>query len=156
MKCGFDIGWLRKAQKVRDPFDKFVCAYIVFNYHYAETRYRGDGGERSAAVSYGVNMCKECEFDPFGIPVGEYLSRPIKRMDPLCPGRSVEVAKGNVGSLFDAIYQVRCNFFHGNKSFHNARDTALVEQGANVLIALMEKIVGIQDNIEPANICGEA
>ena len=26
--------------------------------------------------------------------------------------------------------------------FHNARDTALVAQGANVLIALMEKVIG--------------
>ena len=59
MKCGFDVGWLLRAQKEKDPFDKFMCAYIVFNYHYAETRYKGDGGERNAAVSYGVNMCNE-------------------------------------------------------------------------------------------------
>lgn len=142
MKSKFDIDWLRRAQKEQDPFDRFVCAYIVFNYHYSEARHNYGGGDRKAAIFYGVNVCRSCGFDPFGVPVGEYLAKPIERMDPQYPGRPVEVVKGDVRSLFDAIYQVRCNFFHGNKSFHDARDTALVEQGANVLIALMEKVIG--------------
>jgi len=143
MKHSFDIDWLLRAKREQDPFDKFMYAYVVFNYHYTETRYKNDSGERNAAISYGVDMCKECKFDPFVMPVGEYVSKPIERMDPLYPGSPVKVAEGDLSSLFDAIYQVRCNFFHGNKSFNDARDTALVEQGANVLIALMGKVLGI-------------
>lgn len=140
MRAGFDKEWLDRAKMETDPFHKFVSAYIVFNYHYA--RYNPRNGDHRNAVDFGVDKCEQIPFNPFGLDVSEFLRRPVTDMAPSNGApRVVHVIEGDVRQLFEAIYQVRCNFFHGNKDFNSDRDTKLVAQGANVLIALMDRIV---------------
>ena len=53
-----------------------------------------------------------------------------------------KVKEGDFESLFSAIYTVRCNLFHGNKSLGDLRDKALVQEAADVLIDVLSYRLG--------------
>lgn len=44
-------------------------------------------------------------------------------------------------SLFSAMYTVRCNLFHGNKTPHPSRDYYLVEESASILEKCLESLI---------------
>lgn len=132
--------WLDRAcdpEVSKDAYDRFIYAYIAFNYLYEGIRQK-DEGERACVARYAEEKCKEFKVNPFSVDVSEYKS-PVGDMKNR--GKSWAVRDSDITSLFNAIYQVRCNLFHGNKCIGNLRDEKLAEQGAEVLIVLLSKIL---------------
>lgn len=129
--------WYDRACSSEDVYDRFICVYIAFNYLYAGTRQKNES-ERICATRYAEALCDKYDFDPFSCDVSEYVHTPVRDMlnqDVTYPVSNVR--KG----LFDAIYQVRCNLFHGNKCIGDPRDAKLVAQGSDVLIGLLSRIL---------------
>lgn len=150
--CKIANDWLRRAIESDDPYDKFISAYFALNFLY--------GGREEVPERDRMAKCLEEIRNLHNIHISpdvykEYTDKPIKNE---CPKRHVRnhkassikphkddwrVEKDNYESLFNAIYQVRCNLFHGNKSIGSERDTNLVKQGADVIIGILSKKLGV-------------
>ena len=129
--------WFKRAIKAEDCYDRFISAYVALNFLYDE---RDERFERMRMVNYLVEAAKRSHVDPFACNVDEYLAAPVINMRPHLGGKkSCKVERNNNSELFSAIYQVRCNLFHGNKCLGNPRDQRLVQQGAEVIIRILAK-----------------
>lgn len=126
--------WFERAISFDDVYDKFICVYIVLNYYYGGMR-KKDESERDCMVRCAEDLCKEFHINPFDCDVSEYKKSPVHDMRYAEKCYPVENKRTD---LFSAIYQVRCNLFHGNKTLNGLRDIKLVEQGADVLIELLQ------------------
>ena len=51
--------------------------------------------------------------------------------------RKWSTQEGDNITFFEAIYQVRCNLFHGNKLLSDERNQKLVEEGAAVILKVL-------------------
>jgi hypothetical protein len=47
--------------------------------------------------------------------------------------------------VLDAVYQVRCNLFHGKKSPTNLRDAQLVQASTNILVHLLDMLLATDE-----------
>ena len=119
-------------------YHRFMAAYIALNHIYGYAK----GNERDRMVACLSNLCDKVGINPFDLDVSEYLASPILDMRQEKNG-SQRVNPKDRNSLFKAIYQVRCNLFHGNKSLGSERDTNLVKQGADVIICILSKELGV-------------
>ena len=129
--------WLKRAITAEDCYDRFISAYVALNFLYNE---RDESSERVRMVNYLVEAASRSGVDPFACNVDEYLAAPVINMRSHMRGtNSCKVERNNNRELFNAIYQVRCNFFHGNKCLGNPRDQRLVQQGADVIIRILTK-----------------
>lgn len=135
--------WLRRAKKSHDAYDKFVYAYFALNYLYGQVRLPKEG-EGACMVRYMAEQCERHSFDPLSLVVDEFRRVPVHDMKT---GREYPVSNtGSGNALFEAIYHVRCNLFHGNKCIGDTRDRRLARQGANVITELLSRIVAGDDN----------
>ena len=122
-------------------YNRFMAAYIALNHLYGYKR----GDERKQMVNYLSSHCNG--INPFELDVSEYLSSPIQDMRP-GENNSIVVTPGDRDSLFNAIYQVRCNLFHGDKLLGSDRDKRLAQQGADVIIKILSQMLDTQEENE--------
>ena len=140
-------GWIDRANCEEDPYNKFISAYIALNFLYEGFDFNRSGErtkklkEREKMSLYMLRVCQELSIDPF-VPIGcvsEYLKSPVIDERLGHDAKKWSTQAGNKISLFEAIYQVRCNLFHGNKCLGNPRDQRLAQQGADVIIRILAK-----------------
>lgn len=147
--CDIARDWLKRAQKSEDPYDRFISAYIALNFLYGG---RIEYPERERMASCLAELCDANNVNISPDVYKAYTGKPVKDECPTyrfhkskvqhVHQESWPVEEGNYESLFKAIYQVRCNLFHGNKSLGDERDRQLVKQGAEVLIAILSTGLG--------------
>ena len=134
--CQLAKGWLYRAQKAIDVYDRFISAYIALNFLYNN---RSEKVERERMVRYLLEVVERNSMDPLVYDIAEYKASPVVDMTPYSTRGKPDVIVSDKKSLFEAIYQVRCNLFHGNKALGDTRDQRLVAQGAGVIIAILTK-----------------
>ena len=135
--CQLAKEWIDRAQNAEDCYDKFISAYIALNFLYNG---RNERCERDRMVDYllEVTDCLKIDFPAEQI-ISEYLACPVVNMTPRSTKKNQSYKVSDKTSLFEAIYQVRCNLFHGNKTLGDTRDRRLVAQGAAVIIDILSK-----------------
>ena len=135
--CQIAKEWIDRAHSAEDVYDKFISAYIALNFLYNE---RNQRCERDRMVNYLLDMtdCLKIEM-PAAQIIGEYLAHPVINMTPRSSKKHQPQKVSDKRSLFEAIYQVRCNLFHGNKTLGDPRDRRLVAQGADVIIDILTR-----------------
>lgn len=135
--CQLATEWIDRAQNSEDIYDKFISAYIALNFLYNERKERC---ERDRMVNYLLAVTDYLKFDPLTVHnIDEYLAYPVVNMTPRASKKNPPQKVSDKRSLFAAIYQVRCNLFHGNKTLGDTRDQRLVAQGADVIIDILTK-----------------
>ena len=141
-------GWIDRANCEEDSYNKFISAYIALNFLYEGFDFNRSGErtkklkEREKMSLYMLKICQELSIDPF-CPIGcvsEYLKSPVidERLGHGAKKWSTQ-ADDNM-TLFRAIYQVRCNLFHGNKLLSDKRNQKLVEEGAAVILKVLNAL----------------
>ena len=144
-----------------DSVGRFMMNWIAFNWIYCKCR---GGSDRMQIES----LCKERQgvlerYNPFddNEVIGVFKEKPVldgrgrnqRRVDPIrpsqmdpwqlqdgiCNGSSLE----RIQCLLLAIYQVRCNLFHGSKEPHDTRDQDLVRSSAKIMQGYMEALLNI-------------
>lgn len=138
--CDIAREWLKKAKGFSDDYDRFISAFIALNFLYGG---RSGVSGRDKMVECLEEICEIHHIDPFETDPYEYYKQPIIDMRPDKHRKVPITIKGNPHSLFESIYQVRCNLFHGNKSLNDERDKRLVAQGAEVIIGILNQHFGI-------------
>lgn len=141
-------GWIDRANCEDDPYDKFISAYIALNFLYEGFDFNRSGGrtqkltEREKMSLYMSRCCRELSIDPFE-PTGcvsEYLNSPVIDERLGHNARKWSTKEGDNITLFKAIYQVRCNLFHGNKLLSDERNQKLVGEGAVVILKVLNAL----------------
>ncbi len=138
--CDIAREWLNKAKHSSNVYDRFISAYIALNFLYGGMPGKSECKRMIKCLN---EICINHGINPFSFSIDEYYKLPIVDMRPDKNDKSQIAKKGNRVSLFKAIYQVRCNLFHGNKSLYDERDKRLVSQGSDVIIGILNKYFGI-------------
>lgn len=144
------LKWIEKSQKEEDYFDKFVYGFFALNALYS-IYYEGD--ERRAIkmlfeasvkdhreeyrkilytpeYEYFCNRpaIKNCKYNPYK----ENPGRKDTSSDTMkLPERSVI---GSNRAMLMILYQIRCNLFHGNKSFGDENDQEILKNASELLL----------------------
>ena len=94
-----------------------------------------------------VELCRKLSIDPFEPPscVAEYLNSPVMDERLGYKAKKWSTKKGDNITLFNAIYQVRCNLFHGNKLLSDERSQKLVREGADVILKVLNAFMHEND-----------
>ena len=128
--------WFQRAKEECDPYFKFISIYVALNFLYNADM---SGNERKRMCRYLCNEVGEHSYQWKIASNSEFIKSPVVDMKDSNP---YSVKEGDFESLFSAIYTVRCNLFHGNKSLGDLRDKALVQEAADVLIDVLSYRLG--------------
>jgi hypothetical protein len=125
----------------KDPFLRFIAAWLAFNSLYAETFYTIDGDRRQVMafsedergrIAHGRLLADNPEYkSAIGI-LAEQGVRDVRS------GRRREIVSAEeLADILSCVYQVRCNLIHGGKHLHDERDRNLAHAGYIVVANLV-------------------
>ena len=77
--CQLAKGWLYRAQKAIDVYDRFISAYIALNFLYNN---RSEKVERERMVRYLLEVVERNSMDPLVYDIAEYKASPVVDMTP--------------------------------------------------------------------------
>lgn len=137
------VKWFRRSQGETvefDIFDRFASLWISFN---AWGTYESHSDTDRKMIEWAkTNSALTTEFSELindDAPFIQDVTRlqamcPILRNKPYRGSRDVTItAITNFGEVLEAIYTIRCNFFHGEKSPDDTRDRTLTELAFQIL-----------------------
>lgn len=139
--------WKDKGDVEQDQFNKFFSYYIALNGLY-ENEFPEISSEKeklSLLVSKYVcnpNFTLTINMRDYSHLTDHQLLNMKTNKD--CKLYKLEDLKqGNIFSIFMAIYQIRCNLFHGGKCIRNENDVNIVSDANNILKQFLEKYLEI-------------
>lgn len=144
------LKWIEKSKDEEDNFDKFVYGFFALNAMYSVFY---DGNERQAIralFDHSINAHYEEYEAILYTPEFEYFCHraPIKncKYDPNKEFSGPRDTSRDTARLLDKharisnramlmiLYQIRCNLFHGNKSFGDMNDQEIMKNAAELLL----------------------
>jgi hypothetical protein len=131
--------WKLRAKKQTDPFIRFFLFYICFE-AWLTSESDSDKFEKKLKWLLSTqNILMDTVSDFWKSPSNQAALTALKSLSPIYdtrPGSTKSVSVNDVNNIEEvvrAIYQVRCNFFHGTKDPHNPRDSNLVQCTGDIL-----------------------
>lgn len=146
------IEWYEQSQGQNSYPFQFMALWIAFNFLYSEERADSERGQirwycrREKAKLMQFNPFKNPEFKDI---LAVFYEAPVKtredsgyyeeRYRNICNVKLSDEKR--TIDLIQTIYSVRCNLFHGNKSFSEPRDQKLVQNSTILLREYMKQIL---------------
>jgi len=138
------IGWWNlkgKSTTAREPFIKFFIYYICLDAWLTAESGKEKFEEKLQWFLNNDNCLKAVTKDFWESRAKRFLislknNSPIEDVRPNHRGRYIHLNDININNLEEIlrfIYQIRCNFFHGQKSPKNSRDVTLITSSAGFL-----------------------
>ena len=144
------LKWIEKSKNEEDNFDKFVYGFFALNAMYSIYY---DGNERQAIKDL-FDQSISAHYEEYRkilyTPEYEYFCKrpPIKncKYDPNKEFSGPRDTSRDTAKLLDMnprssnramlmiLYQIRCNLFHGNKSFGDFNDQEIMKNAAELLL----------------------
>jgi hypothetical protein len=124
--------------------NRFLKLWIAINALYALTAPRGRGDRDQLRTFAILPAVKEAHEENLNNPVyyRAVESLATRGVYNFLSERFVVVSDvRDAPQVLDAVYQVRCNLFHGKKSPTNLRDAQLVQAAANVVSGLLDRVL---------------
>ena len=131
--------WVEFGDSCDNPYMKFMAYWIVFNMLYESLKNRDNLKEREAVKRF----CEKNEFrfeqyDPIanGDAAIFYSANAYYLFDgdrSSVDRKRNKIESGNFIMLMDAVYRVRCNFFHGNKRLGDPIDQKFVTSASTIV-----------------------
>jgi hypothetical protein len=142
-------GWYRRVPGA-EPITRFVFLWICFNAWLAfESQKTTDRGmldwlvDATSDSSELRAACKAAESDAMFMTSWTELASMSPIYDPRPDGRPKYLridSPDNFRELVFAVYQVRCNLFHGSKTISDQRDERLVALCADIVNTWVEAL----------------
>lgn len=136
------VWWYAKLNNIKlkiwqDPWLDFMLCWMIFDAYLTEISQ--SGLDRDKLNYFYQNNCdfksrilaKWSSLSGYAVKFKE-LS-PIQDMRPNSNRTVVLQDENNLEQVFNFVYQIRCNLFHGAKDVKNERDAELVRCGAKFL-----------------------
>ncbi|MBI3040993.1 MAG: hypothetical protein HYY80_05035, partial [Chloroflexi bacterium] len=154
----FTKTWLQRAERGKeyiDDGDRFISLWIAFN-----GWMKGKFGEavkdstlvkrvkESGEIQQKFEDMKNNErFVALLKKLSKYTVTDMRYPNDSCRSKGYG---GNLASLMDVIYQVRCNLFHGRKDVEgDQKDIELVSLSYQILLLLLKECLGSQRGAKP-------
>lgn len=139
--------WYFKLSNVKlkiwqDPWLDFMLCWMIFDAYLTEISQSGTDREK---LTYFYQ--NNCDFKSRILTKWNSLSgytAQLKKLSPIQdmrPGSHKIIHlkdENNLQEIFNFVYQIRCNLFHGAKNIKNAKDAKLVQCGAKFLRACID------------------
>lgn len=135
--------WKEKGNKESDEFSKFICYWIAFNcWLYTITNETKDG----KALKELYNKPAEC--NKFIQLTDDNFKSRLENFKKVCPIKNDRENRpkknisdvNNFKEVVGAIYQIRCNLFHGSKADENLRDSKVIRAVVPVLEIIVKNL----------------
>jgi hypothetical protein len=140
--------WFAKAEKERDDYDRFVALWIAFNALYSEFL------ETSERQAIGKFICRTVSGPDDGTIkhivertdaqfFRDRIIRDVRRgaRDTMehatILGARYRTPRHRLKALLMILYQVRCNLFHGDKTYGRDSDNEVVANAAKALMQVL-------------------
>ena len=136
------VWWYLKLTNIKlkiwqDPWYDFMLCWMMFDAYLTEISQLGS--DRKRLDYFYKNKCdfkdrillKWSSLSGYTIELKKFS--PIQDMRPNSSRMIYLKDENNMEQVFDFVYQIRCNLFHGAKDIKNDRDTKLVSCGAKFL-----------------------
>ncbi|MDO8496248.1 MAG: hypothetical protein Q7S43_02225 [bacterium] len=133
--------WYAKLNNIKlkiwqDPWLDFMLCWMIFDAYLTEISQCGLDREKLNYFYKNDNdfknsLLKHNSWSGYGSKLKE-LS-PIQDMRPNSNKMLHLNDENNIEEVFNFVYQIRCNLFHGSKDIKNAKDDALVRCSAKFL-----------------------
>jgi len=131
--------WHLKAKREgKDPWVRFVLYYLIFDAYI--TKYSGSNTDKGKLEWFieNSNPLKDSikgSWNTKLLPEVNALKSfsPIQDMRPVPIADTILSDVESYKEIFNFIYQIRCNLFHGSKDLKDARDASLVFHGGQFL-----------------------
>ncbi len=137
------VWWYAKLNNIKlkiwqDPWLDFMLCWMIVDAYLTEVSqcdrdreklnyfYQNNCDFKTRLVNRKLNATKLKELSP------------IKDMRPNSEKIVYLNDENNLEQVFDFLYQIRCNLFHGAKNVKNSRDYELVSRGAKFLRAAID------------------
>lgn len=135
--------WLNRANKERDnDIYRFFCYFIAFNFSYNENCI--EQSEYLRVRQYIHAVCKKfTDFDPYGqLPKDAEILKSVKCAKNIKYSVSQTALDQKCApTLYENIYHVRCNLFHGSKNMRSDRDKKLISESCVLLKYLLSSFL---------------
>ncbi len=136
------IKWFEKGTAEQDYIDKFIYLWIAFNALYNSIEFIGNERERVVAHIVGNYNTQLYEKIFKSSYVKTFMVKPV--INVYKPNQDLEEFifyklkysiknKEKMQMLFNTIYRVRCNLFHGSKTPDSYRDNDLIKNAGAIL-----------------------
>ena len=145
--------WFKRAERENEPVDdadRFISLWIAFN-GWLKKEYGENTSDREMVKRAQGNKTLKKIFRQLSASDRDFMTnlnqlmeyRVIDMRDPSNEQREKRCT-GDYESFLDTIYQIRCNLFHGRKSFEeDKKDRELVTLALKLLRPLFKSFLGI-------------
>ena len=140
--------WLQRGAAIEDPFDRFSNLWRGFNNLYAN---ENGGSERNKIRHFLTNsvseetaskIIKTCNKD-----IAYLIQKPVNNMRgngqttqrDITEFKAADSALGKLQAIIMIIYQIRCNFEHGQKSPNREIDKKLCLHSSIIVESILEQ-----------------
>lgn len=144
------LKWIEKSKDEEDNFDKFVYGFFALNAMYSIFYEKDERRAIKSLFDYVVNshyeefrkILKTPEYDYFcqrpaikNCKFNPEIDNPMNRDTSRDKAKLVEgPPKASLKAMLMILYQIRCNLFHGNKSFGDSNDQEIMKNAAELLL----------------------
>lgn len=139
----FVSDWKNKGDEEINEFYKFFSYYIALNALY-ENEFPEVSSEKEKLSLLISKLICNSQF-LISINMSDYPNLTDHQLLNMKTNKDCKLYKlidlktGNLFSIFMAIYQVRCNLFHGGKCVRNENDINIVADANKILKLVLEK-----------------
>lgn len=143
----FVSDWKTKGDKESNEFYRFFSYYIALNSLY-ENEFPEVSSEKEKLSLLISKLICNSQF-LISINMSDYPNLTDHQLLNMKTNKDCKLYKladlklGNLFSVFMAIYQVRCNLFHGGKCIRNENDINIVADANKILKLVLEKYLEI-------------
>lgn len=134
--------WNAKLNNVKlkiwqDPWLDFMLCWMIFDAYLTEISRCGRDRDKLNYFYQNKSDFKDCILTRWNLSANYAVK--LKEFSPIQdmrPGANTLVYlqdESNLEQVFDFVYQIRCNLFHGAKNIKNVRDAESVSWGAKFL-----------------------
>lgn len=148
--------WFSRASEQSDEFDRFVALWFAFNALYNEFYPTPDSSERQAIDAFVFATANRLDGRTMARILGKpevlfFQARIIRDVrggardtaeDAIILASEDRPPRRRLKALLMILYQVRCNLFHGNKTYGRDSDNEVVRNAAKVLMEVLQGYLG--------------
>ena len=145
--------WLKRAERGNEPVDdadRFISLWIAFN-GWLKREYGENTNDREMIEKAKGNKTLKEIFEKlsdgnkdFKINLRQLMGYIVIDMRDPSNEQRERKCTGDFESFLDTIYQIRCNLFHGRKSFEeDKKDRELVTLALKLLRPFFKSLLGI-------------
>jgi hypothetical protein len=154
-------GWIQKAEKERDPFDKYMSYFISFKILYdiyaKEMNPSADlslGDSRRAVEVGNLIPDKEALVNDLKQPLRDYLEiipafreeywgrpHPVPIASRLREAFYSDNAADTIEYLLKWLYKVRCNVVHGGKNYDEKLDKTILDYSNKMIARILSDVL---------------